>query len=186
MTIGSVSYKTVGMSQITPQKFEELYQEYGKRLYGSAEKIVREHHRTQDVIQEVFMRLHKQDFSKIEDHIHEWLFAVCRNCSIKQFHKTKRYVLTENPEAFDSIDETISISEDMMQSELLKSMTKLINKLSKNQQKALKLKYFQDCTYEVIAKKMKTSTGNVGFMLSDAIKRLKILLDKENKKKGLY
>lgn len=174
------------MSQITQQKFQELYQEYGKRLYGASDKILKDHQRNQDVVQDVFMRLHKQDFSKIEGYIQEWLFTVCRNCSIKQYHKKNRYVLVENPEGFDSIDESASASEDMMQSELLKSMMKLVKKLSKNQQKALKLRYFQDHSYESIAKKMKTTTGNVGFMLNNAVKRLKVFLDKENKKKGLY
>jgi RNA polymerase sigma-70 factor (ECF subfamily) len=174
------------MSQITQQKFQELYQEYGKRLYGASEKIVKDHQRAEDVIQDVFLRLHKQDFSKIEGHLHEWLFTVCRNCSIKTYHKRNRYVLVENIEELDCVDESASTSEDMIQSELLKSMMKLVVKLSKNQQKALKLRYFQDHTYASIAKKMKTTTGNVGFMLNNAVKRLKILLDKENKKKGLY
>lgn len=174
------------MSKITEQKFQELYQEYGSRLYGASEKIVKDHQRAQDVIHDVFMRLHKQDFSKIEDHINEWLFTVCRNCSIKQYHMRNRYVLVDNPEGFESIDESYSTPEYMMQSELLKSMMNLIVKLSKNQQKALKLRYFQDQSYASIAKKMKTTTGNVGFMLNNAVKRLKILLDKENKKKGLY
>lgn len=174
------------MSQITDQEFKDLYQEYGKRLYGASEKIVRNHQRAEDVIQDVFMRLYKQDFSKIKGHLSKWLFTVCRNCSIKQYHKNNRYILVEDIEGLDCIDESSSTPEDMMQSELWKSMMKLVTKLSKNQQKALKLRYFQDCSYDVIAKKMKTTNGNVGFMLSNAIKRLRILLDEENKKKGLY
>lgn len=174
------------MSKITEQKFQELYQEYGSRLYGASEKIVKDHQRAQDVIHDVFMRLYKQDFSKIEGHINEWLFIVCRNCSIKQYHMRNRYVLVDNPEGFESIDESSSTSECMMQSELSKSMMKLITKLSKNQQKALNLRYFHDYSYAAIAKKMKTTTSNVGFMLNNAIKRLKILLNRENKEKGLY
>jgi RNA polymerase sigma factor (sigma-70 family) len=73
-----------------------------------------------------------------------------------------------------------------MQAELIKVMSRLIKKLSKNQQKALKLKYFKDCSYAEIAKKLKTSSGNVGFMLSTAISKLKKLLDLENAKKGYY
>lgn len=174
------------MSQITHQKFQELYQEYGKRLYGASEKIVKDPQKAQDVIHEVFIRLHKQDFCKIEGHINEWLFTVCRNCSIKQYHNRNRYVLVDNLEEFDSIDESNSASQDMIQSELLKTMMNLIKKLPKNQQKALHLRYFEDFSYETIAKKMKTTTGNVGFMLSNGISRLKALLKSENKKKDLY
>ena len=174
------------MKQITQEKLTELYRDYYKRLYASAEKIVKEHQRAQDVVQEIFLRLYKQDFSKIEDHIHKWLFTVCRNCSIKQYHKNNSYVLIENSEELDTIDESNSVSENMIKSVLSKSLVKLLNKLSKNQRKAIKLRYFQDLSYTTIAEKMKTTVGNVGFMLSTAIKKIKIELDKQNKKKGLY
>jgi RNA polymerase sigma factor (sigma-70 family) len=174
------------MSQITEQKFLELYNKYKNRLYAASEKIVKDHHKAEDVLQDVFLRLQKQDFSKIEGHINEWLFTVCRNCSIKQYHKRNRYVLVDDVEELDCIDESNSALQDMMQTELVKVVNTLTKKLSKNQQKALKLKFNKDCSYAEIAKKLKTTTGNVGFMLSTAVSKLKKLLDKENKKKQLY
>jgi len=174
------------MSQITQEKFEELYKEYFKRLYGLSEKIVKDHHKIEDVVHEVFLRLSKQDFSKIEGHVQAWLFTVCNNCSFKYYHKTNRYTLVENIESLDRIDDSVSAPDEMMKSELASSMMKLIPKLSKNQQKALKLRYFENYSYDKIAKKMKLTMGNVSFMLSDAVRRLRILLDKENKHKGLY
>ena len=186
MTEWRSEYKTVGMTQITTEKFLALHQEFRHRLYAASDKILKDHHRVEDVVQDVFMRLHKQDYSKIENHITEWLFTVCRNCSIKQYHKKNRYVFVEDTEELDCIDESASAPEEMMQGELIKALMKLTKKLSKNQQKALKLKFNKDCNYAVIAKKLKTTTGNVGFMLSTAISKLKKLLDKENIKNGYY
>jgi RNA polymerase sigma-70 factor (ECF subfamily) len=174
------------MSQITKEKFLEIHSLYKNRLYAASEKIVKDHHRAEDVIQDVFLRLQKQDFSKIESYISEWLFTVCRNCSIKQYHKRNRYVLVDDIEELDCIDESASAPQEMMQAELVKVVNRLTKKLSKNQQKALKLKFNKDCSYAEIAKKLKTTTGNVGFMLSTAISKIKNLLDKENTKKGYY
>jgi RNA polymerase sigma factor (sigma-70 family) len=174
------------MTKITDEKFLELKKEYTNKLAASSLKILRDSHAVEDVLQNVFYKLYNEDYSKIEDHLKEWLFTVCRNTSIKYYHKKNKYVLIENIDEFDSIDESASAPENMMQAELIKVMSRLIKKLSKNQQKALKLKYFKDCSYAEIAKKLKTSSGNVGFMLSTAISKLKKLLDLENAKKGYY
>jgi RNA polymerase sigma factor (sigma-70 family) len=48
-----------------------------------------------------------------------------------------------------------------------------LNKLSDNQKKAIKLRYFNNLSYAEIAKKMKTSEGNVGFSISAGIRNLK-------------
>lgn len=174
------------MTKITEEKLVEIQNEYTKKLRATSLKIVKDDHAVEDVLQNVFYKLYNQDFSKIENHLTEWLFTVCRNFSIKHYHKRNRYVLIENIDDFDTVDESASAPETMMQAELIKVMTKLVKKLTKNQQKALKLKYFKDCSYAEIAKKLKTSTGNVGFMLSTATSKLKTLLDKENIKKGYY
>ena len=84
------------MSQITEEKLLEIYNEYRHRLYGASDKILNDPQRSEDVVQDVFYRLCKQDFSKIENHIQEWLFTVNRNCSLKQYHKRNRYMLIED------------------------------------------------------------------------------------------
>lgn len=177
------------MSQITNKKLTDLYLEYKPRLYAASDKIIKDHQRVEDVLQELFLRLQKQDYNKIKDHLHEWMFLVCRNLSIKQYHKRNRYLLVENvedSEEFKGIDETPAVYETMEKQELITAMMKLLKKIPKNQQKAVKLRYFNNLSYAEIAKKMKTTTGNVGFMLNNAAARIKKLLDQENLKKGYY
>ena len=48
-----------------------------------------------------------------------------------------------------------------------------IKTLSKQQQKVIKLRYYSDLDYAQIAKKMKTTSGNVGFHLSTGLKNLR-------------
>jgi RNA polymerase sigma-70 factor (ECF subfamily) len=174
------------MTQITSQKYQELYDEFKNQLLSASEKIVKDQQLAEDVIQEVFLRLGKQDFDKIESYIDRWLFLVCRNCSIKKYHKRNRYVLFENVEDLDCIDESGSAPEGMMFNELSTVMLRLLKNLSKNQQTAIKLRYFKDYSYNEIAKRMKIQRGNVGFMISDGLRRLKKFMDEENKKLGLY
>ena len=53
------------------------------RLLQYAMSIVGEIERARDVVQETFMRLHNQEQEAIEGHLSQWLFTVCRNCSLK-------------------------------------------------------------------------------------------------------
>jgi RNA polymerase sigma-70 factor (ECF subfamily) len=174
------------MSQITQEQFLEIYKEYKPRLYGAADKIVKDHQKVEDVVHEVFVRLLKQDYSKLDGHLKEWLFTVCRNCSIKQYHKTNRYLLIDDENYFDVMDESTSVSESLINDELVKLMMKCIKKLSKTQQKVVNLRYFKGLSYKEIAKKAKITNGNVGFILHDATARLKKMMNLENRKKGYY
>ena len=174
------------MSQIPQEKYLELYSEYKKRLFAASDKIVKDSQKAEDVFQEVFLRLHKQDYSKIEDHINEWLFIVCRNLSIKQYHKRNKYVLIDNIEAFEREDESLDAPSQMMKKELIAGMLKHLSSIPQRHQTILKMRYFDNLTYEEIAKKMKTTVGNIGFLLSTSITKIRKKLEKDNLEKGYY
>ena len=69
---------------------------------------------------------------------------------------------------------------DSCNNEVKKKINILLNTLKDNQKKAIIYRYYKDMTYEQIAKKMKLSTGNVGFILHTAIKKIKEEFDKIN------
>jgi RNA polymerase sigma-70 factor (ECF subfamily) len=56
-------------------------------LLQYAMSIVGEIERARDIVQETFMRLHNQEQEAIEGHLSQWLFTVCRNCSLKSLKK---------------------------------------------------------------------------------------------------
>jgi RNA polymerase sigma factor (sigma-70 family) len=164
-------------TKITDDLFTEVYKNYFPRLSAHARKILYSDSLVEECIQIVFSKLLEQDYSKIQntDHLHKWLFTVCRNTSFKIKTKENRYVPAEENESFC---EDLDPFENLDRKELYKKIKKILNTLSPQQKKTIKLRYFSDLDYNEIAKKMKTSTGNVGFHLSTALKNVRTKLTK--------
>ena len=160
-------------TQITTQEFEVIYKQYTPRLKGLAKKFLYRDSLAEECVQDVFRKLLKQDFDKIreENHLRAWLFTVCRNGALNIKRKESRFVeekedesLSEDPNPFENLDKR----------ECYKKATALMKGvLSKDQQKVIKLRYFSDLSYKEIAKKMKTTTGNVGFLLSIGLSKVR-------------
>ena len=53
-------------------RYEGELTRYAQRLTGNLE-------RAREVVQETFLRLCREDSAKIDGHLCEWLFTVCRN-----------------------------------------------------------------------------------------------------------
>ena len=164
--------------QITTEEFEVIYKQYTPRLKGLAKKFLYRDSLAEECVQDVFRKLLKQDFDKIcqEDHLRAWLFTVCKNGAFNIKRKESRFVeekedesLSEDPNPFENLDKK----------ECYKKATALMKEvLSIDQQRAIKLRYFSDLDYKQIAKKMKTTTGNVGYMLSAGLAKVREKLTK--------
>ena len=71
---------------------------YERPLLQYALSIVQDIDRARDIVQDTFMRLHNQEQEAIEGHLSQWLFTVCRNCSLKSLKKEDRYIYVESSE----------------------------------------------------------------------------------------
>lgn len=165
-------------TQITSEEFEVVYKQYTHRLKGLAKKFLYRDTLAEECVQDVFRKLLKQDFDKIreDDHLRAWLFTVCRNGALNIKRKESRFVEEKEDE---SISEDLNPFENLDKKEYYKQASILIKEiLSKDQQRAIKLRYFSDLDYKQIAKKMKTTTGNVGYMLSTALGKVRKKLSK--------
>lgn len=159
-------------NEITSKEFNDLYNHWHPKIKAYAQKILYSEEAALDCAQEVFRRLLNQDFDKIKDHLQAWMFTVCRNTSFKVKKKESIFVHTElNEEEAICEDPTPDVCLD--KKILYKKVENLLKKLSPQQRKMIRLRYKSDLSYEEIAKKMKTTTGNVGFHLSTGIKILK-------------
>ena len=65
------------------ERFERPLTGYAQRLLGDLE-------RARDAVQETFLRLCKQERDKVEEHLAQWLFTVCRNQTLDVLRKESR------------------------------------------------------------------------------------------------
>jgi len=125
----------------------------------------------QDAVQETFLRLCREDHSKIESRVAAWLFSVCRSRVIDMQRTnhatpfdTSQLTLTDSaPDA----EQVASDAEDKVH------LDHLVDQLSPRQQEVLRLRLQAGLSYKEIAEVTGLTVGNVGFHLHEAVRHLR-------------
>ena len=136
---------------------------YAARLTGSIESA-------RDVVQETFLRLCRAERAKVEPHLAQWLFTVCRNRALELGRKeTRMKVLVETPVCEPASDHSAGIETQETTSEILR----LLETLPDNQQEVVRLKFQNGLSYREISEVTELSVTNVGYLLHTAIQTLR-------------
>ncbi|MBK9263003.1 MAG: sigma-70 family RNA polymerase sigma factor [Polyangiaceae bacterium] len=136
-----------------------------------------------DVVQDTFLRLCKQERSEVEPHLRAWLFKVCRNRAF-DMRRDKRH--TESVAEMDDVMQTDqSLPSDAFErKEAMQRVMGALDTLPEKQREAVLLKFSGDLSYQEIADVLGTSVSNVGVLLHTALKSLRQSIDKKDKSAG--
>ncbi len=157
------------------QWMEETIQRYRQPLLAFAHSILRDSGRAQDVVQDTFSRLWKQDSAEMVDKLAPWLFTVCRNQALKTRVKEERYVYIGISNSHENlhITETSSPAENLDLKEQLALLATARKKLSNKRKKVLSLRYDERLSYKEISEKTGLSATHIGFILNETKRRLR-------------
>jgi RNA polymerase sigma-70 factor (ECF subfamily) len=148
----------------------EALKQYEKPLLRYAAWLLDERERARDVVQEVFLRLCKESYERIGDHVAEWLFKVCRNlCLDIRESESRRRKLDETQmiRVSDIIGEYAR--DPVERKQLLRQILAMIDTLPASQREVVFLKFHEGFTYREISKLTGLSIGNVGFLIHTAM-----------------
>src|SRR6185436_5531683 len=148
---------------------QSALERFERPLLQYALSILQDLDRARDTVQETFMRLHKQEQAAIEGHLSQWLFTVCRNCSLKSLKKEDRYIYVEAQEF------------EQKRCEGLTRLMELVKELPKNQYEVVRLRFHHHHSYQEISEITGLSVGNVGFLLNAAMRNLRGKMDRDEK-----
>lgn len=147
--------------------FTILYQRYSNRVYGYLRQRLATDS-VDDAFQAVFIKLHRsrEQFNSSFTFA-PWLFAIARTVTLdwhkKQNAEAKYIGLTE-------ID-TDSLAAQTPETVNLKEVDLSI--LPKPQRNVIEMRYFQDLSFDEIAKRLETSPGNVRQLVSRGLRLLR-------------
>ncbi len=158
---------------------EYALKEYESPLIWYAMGILKDLERARDVVQDTFIRLYKQDVEKVKRGLKTWLYTVCRNRALDVLRKEKRMVVVDD-EMF-SYTESKDPSPDTIadQTERVSQLMEYLEILSENQKEVILLKFQQGMSYSEISESTGLTTGNVGFLLHNGLKKLREILPKD-------
>jgi RNA polymerase sigma-70 factor (ECF subfamily) len=155
-------------------------EEHERALLGYAHSLLEDWGLAQDVVQDTFLRYHRETRDRPLEHPRAWLYTVCRNRAMDALRKGRR--ISRLPEAHwesladerqPSPDETLEREDEWCR------LLRLVAGLPAHQREVIRLKFQADLSYKEIAEVTGLTVGHVGYLLHHGLKRLRTLLEAE-------
>jgi RNA polymerase sigma factor (sigma-70 family) len=127
--------------------------------------VLRDADLAREVVQETFLRLCREEPSKLSGHTAQWLFTVCRNLAFDTRKREARMTPLGDTE--------ISVNSNLEDKGAVSEIFRLVESLPKNQREVVYLKFQCDLSYKEISEITKLSIGNVGLLLHTALNAIR-------------
>ncbi len=161
------------------KKFENIIDYYKNRLYGYIFKQLRNKEDSEDVLQEVFLKVYRSlDKYDTEQNFTSWIITITRNTIIDHFRKTK----PKNELIYDlDIIDMKTPEKVVIADAFSESLDEMINQLPEKYRVLIILKYFEELSYEEISEQLGIQVKKIRWQLHQARKKLMKLADQEVK-----
>ena len=158
------------------QGFRLLVQTYQERLYWHVRRLVINHEDANDVLQNIFIKIHK-NIHQFEGNskLFTWLYRIATNESLTFINKQKKRVTTSihaNTELASTLRTDQYFDGDAAQVKLQIALTKLPDK----QRLVFIMRYYEELPYEEISKIVETSVGALKASYHHAVKKVEAYL----------
>ncbi len=164
-----------------PALFEILVERYHDALYRAAFKIVRNPEESEDIVQEAFVKMYKnaEKFQKLDGiEFKSWAYKVTINNAITHYRKLKKgEVLAEDPAVFQHATDEDFDTRIWRDSDMKALVATTLEKMPPHLKIVLASYYFEDKSYQMIAKEENISIPTLKMRLFRAKRIFRKLLD---------
>lgn len=142
------------------EAFNFLVAKYGEVLYRQIRAITRNHEFTNDVLQNVLVKVYQNlhDF-KGDSALYTWMYRIARNETLNFLDKEKRRSGVDLDEPIFEILSGHSVLDSTTPELISDLLIRAVNSLPEKQAAVFQLKYFEDLKYSEISVRLKTSEG---------------------------
>lgn len=152
--------------------FDELYRRYSSRLFSFLLRLVRDRAEAEDLLQEVFLTVLRDDALELRDgKVAAWLFTVARNRAIGRLRQQKREAAHADRE-----DEPAPPASPEAKAEIrlrFEQVEKALAALSDDHQEVLLLKVVGGLTYAQIAEVQAVPEGTAKSRMHFAVRAVR-------------
>jgi RNA polymerase sigma-70 factor, ECF subfamily len=157
---------------------QSVFDRYQRPLLSYAWRLVNgDTELARDCVQDTFLALCQQPRSAVDGHVDAWLFKSCRNRAMDHHRREARmrlFVQSTSPESKPESIHDPSVA--MERSEEQQLVEQQIQQLPAREQELLALRLSHGMSYKQIAEITGLSPSNVGFLLHQALVKLKTAL----------
>lgn len=148
------------------ERHERALVVYASRLLGDRDSAL-------DVVQDTFLRLCRQERDRVEPHLAEWLFTVCRNRALDLLRRDGRMTRLLDDDARQVPGVDADPADSVQKKEQAGEVMRLLGGLPSSQQEVIRLRFQGGFSYKEISRITGHSVTNVGFLMHTGIKSLR-------------
>lgn len=171
------------------EAYKELFARYQKKLFTYIYHLVGNKEETEDILQNVFSKTYKNiEHFDLDRKFSSWIYRIAHNEAVNYLkRKSKRYTISwedvsTNRDKLDTATIEERPEEKMEHQEIVKEIDLAIQKIPLKYQEILKMRYFQEYSYEEIGKILGKPLNTVGTLINRAKKKLLEVVQAEAKK----
>ena len=141
----------------------DVLEEYQGALTRYAMRITGDLEKARDVVQDTFLQLCRQEPARIEGHLAQWLYTVCRNRALDVKRRESRMTVLQEVDGFIAVDQAKSPAQQVETREMVTQVLTALNQLTPNQQEVIRLKFQDGLGYREIGQITGLSTSKRWF-----------------------
>jgi|SRR5690606_7298668 RNA polymerase sigma factor (sigma-70 family) len=153
--------------------FTELVKKYQERLYWHIRRILVDHDDTNDVLQNVFIKVWKGlDNFRSDSRLYTWLYRIATNECLSFLETKKKKSALSLSDYEDGLSNQIKADKHFDANKLEWKLQLAIQKLPEKQRLVFTLRYYDEMPYEEMSKILETSEGALKASYHHAVKKV--------------
>lgn len=156
-------------------KLSLLYHRYSRRVFGFFYRLTGEGATSEDLVQNVFMRIlkYKHTYSD-QGQFETWIFHLARNIHIDHYKKNSRYSWQENMTDWDAkLKDETNIEVQTEKEDEINLLRQALQSLAPEKRELIEMTRFQKLKYQQVAELLGTSESAIKVRVHRILKELK-------------
>ena len=159
--------------------FGEIVESYSERLYWHVRRFLCSHEDTDDLLQEIFIKIWSSLSSfRGDSSLYTWIYRIATNESLNFLQKQKIRAALRFESMSSKLEEKIDEDNGVDGNEAQKALMKAVQRLPAKQRTVFIMRWFDNLSYEDISEILGTSVGALKASYHFASEKIKTELEK--------
>lgn len=156
------------------QAFNYLYRQYSGALYGVVYKLIADEQTSQDVLQEVFIKVWNSisQYDSQKGRLYTWMLNIARNAAIDKM-RSKGEIMKTKIQTGENVVNNLEENRRTEQPTDTIGLRKMVDNLKPEYATIINLSYFNGYTIEEISKTLNIPSGTVKTRMRSAMGQLR-------------
>lgn len=157
--------------------FTQLVRKYQEKLYWHIRRMVVEHEDTNDILQNVFIKVWKNlGGFREEANLYTWLYRIATNETLTWIDKQKKCSSVSLSGIEEELGDKLAAQKGFDSNKIEWQLQQAIQSLPERQKLVFSLRYYDEMPYEEMATVLDTSVGGLKASYHHAVKKVEAFL----------